>query len=66
MMGHGHNIVEQTRSELVLKLQDVEIFRSSLHKDYGQILIFILLRHLFRGMVLVAYSEMIDKMTTSK
>ena len=27
MMGHGHNIVEQTRLELVLKLQDDRNFQ---------------------------------------
>ena len=42
-MGHGHHIVEQTRSELVLKLQDDRSFQIQFvcldDEDFGQILI---------------------------
>ena len=42
-MGHGHHIVEQTRLELVLKLQDDGSFQIQFacldYEDFGQILI---------------------------
>ena len=63
MMGHGHNIVEQIRSELILKLQDNgSLYDLKLRKlvGFGQILNCNTSATSFKGRVLVAYSEMID------
>ena len=62
-MGHGHHIVEQTRSELVLKLQPDGSFQIQFacldDEDFGQILICNTSATPIQR-VLVAYSEMID------